>query len=139
MTEVDDRRPFALVADDDDLIRMAAAAILEDAGFRPLEAASVEDALAVLHDQGSDIQLLFTDVHMPPGELTGFDLARACSKGWPHIGILVSSGQATPGPGDLPNGAVFISKPFTSDVVYDRLQEILPDGAKPEPLRRRAK
>ena len=136
MTEIHDSRPFALVADDDDLIRMAASAILEGAGFESLEAANVEEALAILERQGGDIRLLFTDVQMPPGQLTGFDLARACAKGWPHIGILVASGQAAPGPGDLPEGAVFISKPFSSEVVYDRLQEILPADAKPEALRR---
>jgi DNA-binding NtrC family response regulator len=139
MTETDDSRPFALVADDDDLIRMAAGGILEEAGFRPIEAAQVEDAIEVLKAQGGDIQLLFTDVQMPPGELTGFDLAKACAKGWPHIGILVASGNAHPGPGDMPDGAVFISKPFSADVVYERLNEILPDGRKPEPLLQRVK
>lgn len=139
MTETDDCRPFALVADDDGLIRMAAGVILGEAGFRSIEAAQVEDALEILTTQGGNIQLLFTDVQMPPSELTGFELAKACAKGWPHIGILVASGNAHPGPGDMPDGAVFISKPFSADVVYERLNELFPDGRKPESLLRRAK
>ncbi|NGP18582.1 response regulator [Devosia chinhatensis] len=123
------------MADDDVFIRMDAAEILQNAGFRVYEAASVNEAFAILLEAGNAIQLLFTDVQMPPGELNGFDLARRCSSDWPHIKILVSSGQIRPQPGDMPDGAVFISKPFTPEVIYERLQVLLPDGQKPEPLK----
>jgi hypothetical protein len=36
---------------------------------------------------------------------------------------------------ELPEGAVFVRKPFSATVVYDHLQKILPDGKKPEPLK----
>lgn len=133
-----DYTPFALVTDDDALIRMEAAAILEDAGFRVYEAGQVTDALAILEEGHASIQLLFTDVQMPPGKLTGFDLARTCAQNWPHIGIVVSSGQITPEINDMPEGAVFIAKPFSEAVVLDHLQELLPDGAKPEQLKKAA-
>ena len=42
--------PFALVVDDNSLIRMNAADILEDAGFQTLEASHVEEALSVLRE-----------------------------------------------------------------------------------------
>ena len=127
----------AMIADDDALIRMDVTHILEDAGFRVHEVASVEEALSVLERTGDSIQLLFTDVQMPPSERNGFELARECAKNWPHIKILVASGQANPEPADMPEGGVFIGKPFSADVVYDRLQELLPDGEKPEPLKHR--
>lgn len=41
-----------------------------------------------------------------------------------------------PGPGDVPEGACIIGEPFTADMVHDHLQDILPDGRKPAPLRR---
>lgn len=129
-----DYTPYALVADDDPLIRIDASDILQDAGFRVHEASSVAEALAILQQADPSIQLLFTDVQMPPGELNGFDLARRCSRDWPHIAIVVSSGMIKPKPGDLPDGAVFISKPFSAEVVFDHLQQLLPDGEKPEPL-----
>jgi CheY-like chemotaxis protein len=132
----DDYTPYALVADDDAIIRMDAADILSDAGFRVHEAANVAEAKAILQQARESIQLLFTDVQMPPGELNGFDLARNCHESWPHISILVASGQIKPKDGDLPPGAVFVSKPFSSQVVIDRLAEILPDQVKPEPLKR---
>lgn len=129
--------PYALVADDDAMIRMEAADILEEAGFRVHEASGYDEAMAVLNASAESIRLLFTDVQMPPGELNGFHLARDCAAKWSHINILVASGMIEPEEGELPEGAVFVRKPFSAEVVYDRLQEILPDGAKPEPLKRR--
>ena len=113
--------------------------ILQHAGFRVHEASGVDQALAILESEGESIQLLFTDVQMPPGELNGFHLAQVCARTWPHISILVASGMIEPQGDDLPKGAVFVKKPFSDEVVYDHLQDILPDGAKPEPLKKRAK
>lgn len=132
----DDTSPFALVVDDDALILMNTCDILHDAGFRSLEAGNVDEALQVLEEHDGSIRLLFTDVQMPGGR-DGFDLARETNARWPDIKILVASGQAKPGPSDMPEGAVFVGKPFSADLVYDRLQELLPDGEKPEPLKNR--
>jgi CheY-like chemotaxis protein len=134
----DDTAPHALVVDDDALIRTDAADIIEEASFRPLEAYDVDSAIVVLDTSADDIQLLFTDVQMP-GSLDGFALARECAERWPYDKILVASGQAKPGQDDLPEGAVFIGKPFSSKVVHMRLVELLPDGQKPEPLKRKAR
>lgn len=131
----DDYTPYALVADDDVMIRMDASDILQDAGFRVHEASGVEEALSILAQAGNAIQLLFSDVQMPPSELSGFDLARKRAADWPHIKIVVSSGEKRPGPGDMPEGAVFISKPFSAEVIYEQLDRLLPDGQKPEPLK----
>jgi len=134
----EEHTPFALVVDDDALIRMDAANILEEAGFRVLEAATPEEALSVLEQRGDSVQLLFTDVQMPPSELDGFYLAKECAASWPEIGIIVASGQIEPKADDLPEGAIFVRKPFSADVVHDHLQRLLPDGKKPEPLKQRA-
>ena len=118
---------YALVADDDPLIRMDAAVILTEAGFRVLTATGAEDALAILDANGPSIRLLFTDVQMPPGARNGYDLARRCAGDWPKIGILVASGAQPPGPEDLPKGALFIGKPFTADTVKEGLHQLFPD------------
>lgn len=67
----EDFTPYALVADDDVLIRMDASDILQDAGFRVHEAANADEARVILKQAGASIQLLFTDVHMPPSKGTG--------------------------------------------------------------------
>ncbi|WP_236549370.1 response regulator, partial [Novosphingobium sp. TCA1] len=127
--------PFALIADDDPLVRMSSAEILEEAGFRVLEAESVDQAVRILQANGNGIRLLFTDVQMPPSNRDGFELARTCADAWPDIHILVASGLVRPGDGDLPEGAIFINKPFSADLVYDRLQDLLPTDEQPAPLR----
>jgi hypothetical protein len=55
-----------------------------------------------------------------------------------HISILVASGAAEPKDGDLPDGARFIRKPFSAELVENHFDEIPPDGEKQEPLRQRA-
>jgi DNA-binding response OmpR family regulator len=135
---VDKYKPYALVVEDDPLIRIDACAILKDAGFRCLDAATPEQAFDILARCGQSIQLLFSDVNMPPSALTGFDLAHRCARDWPGISILIASGGVTPEPGDLPEGAEFITKPFSADVVRDHLRRLLPDGRQPPPLREQA-
>lgn len=138
MNIFDDRRPFALVVDDEPLLLIEAADILEDAGFRPLEASSCDEAEDILKEYHDEITLLFTDVHIN-GDRDGFALARLTAENWPDIGILVASGLADPEPGFMPANAVFLRKPFSADVVYDRLQILLPDGGQPEPLKQKTR
>jgi CheY-like chemotaxis protein len=126
--------PYALVVDDDGLVRMIAMDILEEAGFRTFEARDGDEALALLGAQHAMIVLLFTDVHMP-GSRNGFAVARETARQWPHISIVIASGEARPGPGDVPEGAHFVGKPFSAEMIRDHFVEILPDGQKPEPLR----
>ncbi len=116
------------------MIRMDACAIIEDAGFQALEAGNVAQATGLLEEHAGRVDLLFTDVQMP-GDGDGFSLARETARRWPDIRILVASGERSPGPDDLPEGAVFLNKPFSADLVHDRLKELFPDGERPEPLR----
>ena len=134
MDPIDQDAPCALVVDDDLLIRMDAIDILKRAGFLVLDAEHADAALDLLKARHPDIVLLFTDVHMP-GELDGFALARRVAAAWPHISIVVASGHACPESGSMPDKARFIAKPFSAALVHSHLQEILPDGKKPEMLR----
>lgn len=127
--------PYALVVDDDALILLDASDILERAGFRLHEASSGDDAKALLAIHAENIILLFSDVEMP-GETNGFALARHVAEQWPWIEIVIASGRIQPEPGDMPDKATFIRKPFNDSMVRDHLLEILPDQKQPEPLRR---
>lgn len=125
---------YALVVDDDALVLMSSCDILEEARFRSFEAGSGDEAKALLDDHGDGITLLFTDVEMP-GDTNGFMLAHYAAERWPEIEIVVASGRIQPEPGDMPDKATFISKPFNAQVVHDHLREKLPDGKKPDPLK----
>jgi CheY-like chemotaxis protein len=135
MTEPrDDLRPSALVVDDDALLRLDTGEILEQAGFRTLEAEDGDAAILVLEQHHLDIVLLFSDVDMP-GSRDGFALAREVAVKWPHVALVIASGRRRPAAGDMPEGARFIGKPFSAEMVHGHLQEILPDDRKPGPLR----
>lgn len=118
---------YALVADDDPLIRMDVEAILADAGFRVLTAAGAQEALDILMERNPAIELLFTDVQMPPGTMTGYDLAWRCARDRPDIAILIASGALPPEPDSLPRRALFIEKPFSPGQLLQRLSQLLPD------------
>ena len=132
---MDQHAPFALVVDDDPFILMDAIDIVVEAGFRPLEATTVASAIEVLDEHWAEVRVLFTDVQMPGGR-DGFSLAREAAERWPEIWIVVASGRATPGPDDLPKGATFIPKPFSTRIVHDRLRQVLPNEHQPLRLRR---
>ena len=135
LTPRDDLRPYALVVDDDELLRMDVAEMLENAGFRTMEAESGDAAIAVLEQHHLDIAVLFSDVEMP-GSRNGFALAREAAVRWPYVAIVIASGRLKPADGDMPRGARFIGKPFSAETVHNHLKEILPDDRKPEPLRK---
>ena len=118
---------YALVADDEPLIRMDVEAILTEAGFQVLTAAGADEALDILFSRGPEIELLFTDVQMPPGTMTGYDLARRCAGDMPQIAILVASGAQRPEPDTLPEGALFLDKPFSPDQVLRCLSQLFPN------------
>lgn len=112
----------ALVAEDEFLLRMEAADTLTDAGFTVLEVTTADDALRFLEERDG-VDLLFTDVNMP-GDLSGFDLAREVAGRWPVITIIVCSGATRPEPGDLPEKARFIDKPYSATLVQQILREL---------------
>ena len=57
-------KPAILVVDDEELLRLNAADLLEDNGYAVIEAANAEDALRTL-ERRPDVRLLFTDIQMP--------------------------------------------------------------------------
>lgn len=116
---------YALVVHDSPVIRMNVQSILTRAGFRVLTAAGFEDAMEILGSRGHFLKLLFTAVQMPPGKLTGSDLVFHCARNWPEIGIIVTSGATTPSPGQLPEGTLFIPKPFSEEAVRRYIRQLV--------------
>ena len=57
-------KPVILVVEDDELLRLYAAGLLEDHSFRVVEAESADAALKLLETR-DDVRLLFIDIQMP--------------------------------------------------------------------------
>ncbi len=112
-----------LLVEDEPLVRLLGADVLEDAGFEVIEATNADEAIALLK-RHHDVRVLWTDVDMP-GSLNGFEFARFVSQGWPEVAVLVTSGKMAPGPGDLPRHGAFIPKPYRPETVIQRIRELM--------------
>jgi len=111
-----------LIVEDETLVRLAAVGMLEDAGFRMVEAANSDQALELLAAD-SNVQLLFTDISMP-GAIDGLALARMVRVRWPRIAIMVTSAMRMSRPEELPAGSRFERKPYSLDTVVRHAREL---------------
>jgi len=102
---------LVLVVDDEALVRMGAADVVEEAGFDVVEASNADEAIRILESR-DDIFLIMTDIDMPAGSMNGLRLAAAVKRRWPPIHIIVVSGHYRANENELPHGAVFLSKPY---------------------------
>jgi CheY-like chemotaxis protein len=118
---VRDRTVTVLLVEDEALVRLLMADILEDAGFRVIEAANAGAALNWL-EAGEDVQVLFTDVHMPPG-INGLELARRVFERWPEIGLVITSGLAQPGVEEIAGHGTFLPKPCRPEWVVHATEQ----------------
>ena len=116
------KKSVVLVVEDQALLRMAAAFLVEDAGFEPLEAADADTAIRIL-EQRTDIRIVFTDIDMP-GSMDGLRLAEAVRGRWPPIEIIVTSGHHFINPTNLPKGSVYFAKPYNEDKVIAVLRRM---------------
>jgi two-component system, response regulator PdtaR len=113
-----------LIVEDEALVRMALAWILEAEGYAVAEAADSDEALARLHPHGRRLDALITDIEMP-GVLDGCDLAWRVHGMFPDAAILVISGRMKPAPSDLPAKARFLEKPVPPENLVKTLGEAL--------------
>ena len=116
----------AVIAKDDMIIRLDTAQILQDAGFIAHQAHDADTALLLISQRRGEVHVLFTDVQMAAGCMNGFQLALMVAQNWPHIRIVVASGQMQPKDGDLPRQVRFINKPFSAELVQSVLKECWP-------------
>jgi CheY-like chemotaxis protein len=116
------RRPVVLVVEDEFLIRLNAAEMIEEAGFEVVEASNADEAVAILEAR-LDIAVVFTDIQMP-GTMDGLKLAKAVRDRWPPIHIVATSGLVDVREGDLPEGGLFLPKPYSPAQIIRRLREL---------------
>jgi PAS domain S-box-containing protein len=95
-----------LAVDDDALVLLNTAAMLEELGHSVEEAHSAAAALDLLKEQPFD--LVITDHAMP--KMTGLQLSDAIKDKWPNIAVIIATGYA-----ELPGAREMkiLSKPFT--------------------------
>ena len=114
-----------LVVEDEEPVRILTVAALRKNGYRVLEAASGNDALAVFQGHGPEIDLLFTDIMMP-GNLLGDELAARLRTAKPSLAVLFTSGY-TPevNKPEFRGNGNFLIKPFTPDQMLASVRQCL--------------
>jgi len=120
------RRSAVLVVEDEVLIRLAVADALRSAGLDVIEAATGDEALAVLGSSAT-VDLVFTDIQMP-GSTDGLALAQIVRQTRPTLRVIVASGNA-PLPWPSPDLAdAFFGKPYAFDRIVERIKDLLRRG-----------
>ncbi len=117
-------RARILLVDDDVLIAMSTAGMLEDLGHEVIEANSGASALEALQaNQAFD--LMITDFAMPG--MNGAQLALEARRLLPHLPILLATGYA-----EMPKGANIelprLGKPYSQNELAREISRLLPNG-----------
>ena len=115
------QRPTILVVEDVVLVRLVVADQLRQQGFAIIEASSADEAIRIL---GAPVQvdLVFSDIHLPGSSMDGFGLARWITDERPEAKVLLTSGQVlSPGPA----GEVLLVKPYKYPELIRRIRALL--------------
>lgn len=117
-----------LMVDDEPAIRAMIVDVLDQAGYRAIEAEDGVAGLRVLQS-GMRVDLLITDVGLPGG-MNGRQVADAGRALRPELKVLFITGyaeNAVIGNGHLERGMQIITKPFAIEPLADKIREML-DG-----------
>ena len=116
-----------LVVEDEDMVRDLTQRLLAKMGYTVLTARNAAAALRISFETSAEIHLLISDIVMP-GRMNGWELARHLTQSRPNMGVLLVSGYADRervGPEGLENGVAFLQKPYTAQVLFRRIRELL--------------
>ncbi|MGO8115275.1 PAS domain S-box protein [Rhizobium leguminosarum] len=114
------RRLRIVAVDDDGLVLMNTALMLEDLGHTVFEAMAGPEALDILRKQ--QVDLVICDHAMP--RMTGAQLAQAIRSEWPDMPIILATGYA-----EIPEGAGIVDlprlgKPFSQAQLAEAISRI---------------
>jgi DNA-binding NtrC family response regulator len=104
-----------LVVEDDVLQREVLADLLRDHGLEVVECSTAEAAELVVVTTGTELLALVTDNSLA-GEMTGVQLAEYAKRKFPHLKVIVVSGQ---GPPYVPHNTTFLMKPYQPAELLD--------------------
>ena len=107
------------MVDDSSKIRPLIVHILEIAGYEVMAAEGAEQALDILAQADSRIDLLVTDLMLP--RMSGIELGKRAHERWPEMKVLYMSGYDAYASGQTD----FIEKPFKPDVLVEKVQSMV--------------
>ncbi len=114
----------ALIVEDEPELCDVAAAMLGETELEVITCSSAEAALAFMQYRGREVAFVFADVRLA-GPMSGFDLARSNATLWPKARIVVTSGVAGERGNDLPEGVIFMPKPWRALEVLGEVERAI--------------
>jgi PAS domain S-box-containing protein len=115
-----------LLVEDEPAVRELTQMVLSERGYTVIEAQTPKDAERLAGNNGAEIHLLLTDVVMPG--MSGRELAKRLTERYPNLRVLYMSGytyNVIARDGTLEEGISFLQKPFTPQVLSERVREAL--------------
>ena len=122
------RADVVLLAEDDAAVLIVATEALRILGYEVLTASNATEALAILNE-GTHIDILFTDIVMPNG-MNGIALAREARRLRPDIRVLLASGYSRDRM-DADEDMAFITKPYHLADLSRQLEALKSAPTKP--------
>jgi two-component system, cell cycle sensor histidine kinase and response regulator CckA len=119
-------RRCILVAEDAPLLRKLLHAVLESAGHEALMATTGTEALALFAERPERVDLLITDVMLPG--MSGPELVAKARALRPELPVICTSGYSDlhlAGQRALPDGVLFVEKPFSPKQLLEKVSSLL--------------
>jgi signal transduction histidine kinase/ActR/RegA family two-component response regulator len=132
--QIDRLKVTIFVVEDEAGVRLLAREVLENEGYRVLEARNGPESLRLSQSYLAPIHLLVTDVMMPM--MNGRRLVEELRKERPDLKVLYTSGYTDDEGlvGELRKSSQeFMSKPYTPDQLLRRVRELLDPGTVASP------
>ncbi|MDD1965895.1 response regulator [Pseudomonas putida] len=121
-----------VVVEDNDVLRQLMADILMGMRAKVVLFERADDALMHVLDSHRHCSLLLAE-HGVPGQILGLQLARMFRSKWPKIPVILTSGYEQES-SDLPEGVVFLIKPWPVGKLVQTIASLLQPGIVPIPV-----
>ena len=115
-----------LVLDGDVLVRMPVVQLLRECGYRVLEAASPDEAIAILQKPGIPVDVVLSEIDIP-GSINGVGFAQWARSVRPELKILLAGtpGRMVQNTAELCGTGPRLKRLYEHKLVLDRIKRLL--------------
>jgi response regulator RpfG family c-di-GMP phosphodiesterase len=115
-----------LVLDGDVLVRMPIVQFLRDCGYRVIETANTDEAVAVLQKTDMPVDVIVSEIEIP-GSMNGFGFAQWARSFRPELQILLAGtpGRTVRNAAELCEAGPLLIKPYDHNLVLDHIKRLL--------------